>query len=136
MRCLAILALLVSSSCAAAGSDFTLDPARLKKSSVRYAEASKIVTFPVPAISVRREGLSSGPAEFDEIKDKIIYPLVERSPTAVSAIVLEWQVGLPEVLGVSVLWGNGQVRESLVPRTPPGHYDEKAYEVFFAKPTP
>jgi hypothetical protein len=54
----------------------------------------------------------------------------------VSAIVLEWQVGLPEVLGVSVLWSNGQVRESLVPRTPPGHYDEKAYEVFFAKPTP
>ena len=136
MRCLAILAVLMSSSCAASASDFTLDPARLGKSGVRYDAASKIVTFPVPAISARREGLSSGPSELDEIKDRVLYPLVERSPTAVSAIVLEWQVGRPEVLGVSVIWSDGQVRESLIPRAPQGHYDEKAYEVFFAKPTP
>jgi hypothetical protein len=136
VRYLAIFAVIASSSCGASASDFTLDPARLGKSGVRYDGAPKIAIFPVPAISVRREGLSSGPSEISEIKDKILYPLVERSPTAVSAIVLEWQAGLPEVLGVSVIWSNGQVRESLIPRTPPGHYDEKAYEVFFAKPTP
>ena len=136
VRSLAILAVLMSSSYAASASDFALDAARLSKSSVKYDDAPKIVTFPVPAISARREGLSSGRAELDEIKEKILYPLVERSPKAVSAIVLEWQPGLPEVLGVSVIWSDGQVRESLIPRKPPGHYDERAYEVFFAKPTP
>jgi hypothetical protein len=136
VRRLAILAVLMSSSYAASVSDFTLDPARLSNSSIKYDAAPKIATFPVPAISVRREGLSSGPSELNEIKEKILYPLVEKSPKAVSAIVLEWQPGLPEVLGVSVIWSDGQVRESLILRKPQGHYDEKAYEVFFAKPTP
>lgn len=131
----AILALLLSSCYAASASDFALDSARLRNSSVKYEDAPKLVAFPVPAVSVRRGGLSSGPSELDEIKEKILYPLLERSSTAVSAIVLEWQPGLPEVLGVSVIWSNGQVRDSLIPRKPTGHYDSKAYEVFYATPT-
>ena len=103
---------------------------------VKYHDSSKIVDFPIPVISVRREGLSSGPAELNEIKEKILYPLIERSQQPVSAIILEWYGSLPDALGVSVVWSDGHTRESLIRRAPQGHYDEKAYEVFFAKPTP
>ena len=136
MRLLAIVAVLLSSSRVAAASDVSLELSRLSESRVKYHDSSKIVDFPIPVISVRREGLSSGPAELNEIKEKILYPLIERSPQPVSAIILEWYGSLPDALGVSVVWSDGHTRESLIRRAPQGHYDEKAYEVFFAKPTP
>ncbi len=53
-----------------------------------------------------------------------------------AAIVLEWYSGQPNVLGVIVVWADGDMRESLVPRTAEGRYGPTAYEVLLAKPTP
>ena len=119
-----------------AGSEFALEISGLGKSEVQYQVPSKITTFPLSAVLAKRSGLSAGTAELMEIKEKILYPLLRRSPTAISAIVLEWYPGQGNVLGVSVLWASGESRESLIPRAPAGHYDDKAYEVLFGKPTP
>lgn len=116
--------------------DFDVDASRLSRSAVRYRDPVQISEFPVPVVSVRRGGLLAGATEANEIKEKILYPLIERSQKAISAIVLEWYPGQPDVLGVIVVWSNGETRESLIPRTSEGTYQAKAYEILFAKPTP
>jgi len=133
---LGVLIPAVLSGHAAAASDFAIDPSRLNKSAVRYRDQAQISDFPVPVVSVRRAGLSAGPKEITEIKEKIFYPLIEHSRKALSAIVLEWYPGQPNALGVTVIWSDGQTRESMIARTPEGNYDAKAYEILFAKPTP
>lgn len=135
-RILGVSAFAVLLGHAAAASDFALDPSRLNKSTVRYRDQAQISDFPFPVVSVRRAGLSAGPNEFTEIKEKILYPLIENSRWALSAIVLEWYPGQPNALGVIVLWSDGETRESMIARTPQGNYDAKAYEILFAKPTP
>ena len=137
MRALAVfVGLLVSGSATAAVSEFALDLARLSRAPVAYRELSQRNGFPVPVISVRRPGLSAGSAELAEIKEKVLYPLIMRSKRPISAMVLEWFPAMPEQLGVSVIWSNGEERGATLGRTSQGRYDEKAYEVFFAKPTP
>ena len=121
---------------AALASEFGIDASRLKNSAVRYRDHAQISDFPVPVIAVRRAGLSAGANEIVEIKEKVLYPLVEQSRKALSAIVLEWYPGQPNVLGIVVLWSDGETRESLIPRSSQGAYDAKAYESLLAKPTP
>jgi hypothetical protein len=121
---------------AAVASDFEIDPSRLSKSIVRYRDRAQIADFPAPVVYFRAAGLSTGPTEFAEIKEKILYPLFEKSRKAVSAVVIQWFPGQPTGLGVTVLWSDGEARESTIARSPQGHYDPKAYEILFAKPTP
>lgn len=135
-RVAGVMALSVLFGHTAIASDFAVDASRLSHSVVRYRDPARISDFPVPVVSVRRVGLSAGANEVTEIKEKILYPLIERSRKAVSAIVLEWYPGQPNVLGISVLWSDGETRESLIPRTSEGTYQAGAYELLFAKPTP
>lgn len=135
-RAAGMTALAVLLSHAAVASDFAVDPSRLKKSAVQYRDQARISDFPTPVVHVRRAGLSAGTDEIAEIKEKIVYPLIEKSQRALSVIVLEWYPGRPDVLGVIVIWSDGKTRESLVARSPQGHYDAKAHEIFLAKPTP
>jgi len=121
---------------AASASDFTIDPSRLSQSAVRYRDQAQISDFPTPVVHFRAAGLSSGSAEFAEIKEKVLYPLIVKSRKPVSAIVIQWFPGQPTGLGVTVLWSDGEARESTIARTPQGHYDAMAYEMLFAKPTP
>ena len=121
---------------AAVASEFAIDPLRLSKSIVRYRDQAQISEFPMPAVYFRAAGLSSGPTEYAEIKEKVLYPLIEKSRKPISAIVIQWFPGQPTGLGVTVLWTDGEARESTIARSPQGHYDAKAYEVLFAKPTP
>jgi hypothetical protein len=132
----AVLAVAFLAPRAACAADLALDPARLDRAPVRYRLAAGLAAFPVPVVAARRGGLSAGTDEMVEIREKILYPLLERSPTAVAAIVLEWYPGQPDALGVVVLWADGATRESLIPRTPTGRYAASAYEVLLAKPTP
>ena len=135
-RVFGVIAFAVLSGHAAVASDFAIDPSRLNKSVVRYRDQARIADFPVPVVSTRRAGLSAGPREIAEIKEKILYPVIENSRKALAAIVLEWYPGQPDVLGVLVIWSDGETRESLIARTSRGTYDVKAYEILLAKPTP
>jgi hypothetical protein len=120
----------------AVASDFTMDPSLLSNSVVRYRDPAQISAFPAPVVYFRAAGLSAGPTEFAEIKEKILYPLIEKSRKPVSAVVIQWFPGQTTGLGVTVLWSDGEARESTIARSPQGHYDAKAYEILFAKPTP
>jgi hypothetical protein len=134
-RIIAAAALLVSGF-ACGASELALEPSRIARAPVKYQSEAQLAAHPVPVVSARREGLSAGASEIREIKDKVIYPLIARSPTAVAAIVLEWHPHLPEQLGILVIWSNGDSREAAIPRTRTGHYDASAYEALLARPTP
>ena len=121
---------------AAVASDFAIDTSRLRKSIVRYRNQVQISDFPTPAVYFRAAGLSSGPTEYAEIKERVLYPLIEKSRKPISAVVIQWFPGQPTGLGVTVLWTDGEARESTIARSPQGHYDATAYEILFAKPTP
>lgn len=121
---------------AAVASDFAIDPLRLSKSVVRYRNQAQISEFPTPAVYFRAAGLATSPTEYAEIKEKILYPLIEKSRKPISAVVIQWFPGQSTGLGVTVLWSDGEARESTIARTAQGHYDAKAYEILFAKPTP
>jgi len=121
---------------AAVASDLAIDPLRLSKSVVRYRDQAQLSDFPTPVVYFRAAGLSSGTAEYAEIKEKILYPLIEKSQKPISAIVIQWFPGQPTGLGVTVLWTDGEAREATIARSPQGHYAAKAYEILFAKPTP
>lgn len=121
---------------AAVASDFAIDTSRLGKSTVRYRDAARLSEYPAPAVHFRAAGLATGPAEYAEIKERVIYPLIERSPKPIAAIVIQWFPAQPNGLGVMVLWTDGEVRDSTVARSPEGRYDPKAYEILFARPTP
>jgi hypothetical protein len=133
---LAAIVFAAASGLAAAASDFTLDAAHLDKAAVRYRDPAQLSAFPVPALYFRAAGLSAGVAELAEIKERILYPLIERSPKPISAIVVQWFPAQPQGLGVTVLWSDGETREATVARTADGHYDPSAYAILFAKPTP
>lgn len=120
---------------AVVGSDFALDPSRLNKSAVRYRDQAQVSDFPTPTIYFRAAGLSAGATEFAEIKEKILYPLIEKSRKPISAVIVQWLPGQPNGLAVIVLWSDGETRESTIARNPEGHYDHMAYEMLFAKPT-
>jgi len=135
-RVLGVVAFVAFVGHTAAASDFTMDPSLLSNSIVRYRDQAQISDFPAPVVYFRAAGLSTGPTEFAEIKEKILYPLIEKSRKPVSAVVIQWFPGQPTGLGVTVLWSDGEARESTIARSPQGHYDAKAYEILFAKPTP
>jgi hypothetical protein len=128
--------LAASSGLALAAGDFKLDAARLDQAQVRYRDQAQISAFPTPALHFGRPGLASGAAEFAEIKEKILYPLIEKSSKPISAIVVQWFPGQPLGLGVMVIWSDGDTRESTLVRTPDGHYDAESYAILFAKPPP
>jgi hypothetical protein len=121
---------------ATAAPEHTIDSTRLANSAVRYRDQSLLSEFPAPVVYFRAAGLAAGPSEIAEIKEKVLYPLIERSRKPISAVVVQWFPGQPTGLGVTVLWSDGEARESTVARSPQGHYDARAYEVLFAKPTP
>ena len=123
---------------AVAASEHTIDSARLANSTIRYRDQSQLSEFPAPVVYFRAAGLATGPSEIAEIKEKVLYPLIERSrkPISISAVVVQWFPEQSTGLGVMVLWSDGDARESTVVRSPQGHYDAGAYEILFAKPTP
>jgi len=121
---------------AAVASDFAIDVSRLSKSTVLYRDQAQISVYPAPVIYLRAAGLSAGPTEYAEIKEKILYPLIQKSRRPVSAVIIQWFPGQPTGLGITVLWSDGDARESTIARSPEGHYDATAYEILFAKPTP
>src|SRR3712207_3667154 len=80
----------------------TLQARRVKNPKVRYAPASRVRTFPFPAVNFVRGGLAR-PTDEKEIMDAGVYPLVNRSAKPIAAFVVTFSPDDPNV-GVLVLW--------------------------------
>ena len=134
------IALLVVLTCLVApailANDLKIELEKIKSLSVKYSKYTDLSSFPVPVISFKRSGLASGPAELNEIIEKIIYPIINESPDPISAIIIEHFPHLPGKVGVEIYWTNGAARGALVDKGADGHYDPGAYKIFFKKPTP
>jgi hypothetical protein len=78
----------------------------------------------------------AGEAEAEEIKSKLIYPVLLDSKKPVAAFIVEFLPTDAQQIGVTVLWTSGETAEAAIARSPQGKYAADAYRVFFAKPTP
>ena len=106
----------------------TLQARRVKNPKVAYAPASKVKTFPFPAVNFVRGGLAR-PTDEKEIMDGIVYPLVNRSPKPIAAFVVTFY---PEEthITVRVLWHGTDFVGSLIRRDARGHFPADAYKDF------
>ena len=114
--------------CVAGARQTTLQARRVKNPKVAYAPASKVKTFPFPAVNFVRGGLAR-PTDEKEIMDAIVYPLVNRSPKPIAAFVVTFSPDDPN-LGVRVLWHDTSFVGALVERDARGHIKADAYKVF------
>lgn len=113
-----------------------LEAAALAGAPAHYAPANGLASFPVPAVVWRRAGLMHGDAEQEEIRQRVIYPLIRHALKPVSALVVEFQPMAESQLGIVVVWADGSYREGMIPRPVSGKYDPAAYELLLANPTP
>jgi hypothetical protein len=134
------IALLVVSTCLVApailANDLKIELEKIKSLSVKYSKYTDLSCFPIPVVSFKRGGLTSGTEELNEIIEKIIYPIINESPDPISAMVIEYFPHLQGKVGFEIYWTNGGVRGGLVDKGADGHYDAGAYKIFFKKPTP
>jgi len=114
--------------CAAEGRQKKLEARRVKNPKVAYAPASKVRTFPFPAVNFSRGGLAR-PTDEREIMDGIVYPLVNRSPKPIAAFVVTFESDDPNVT-VLVLWHDTSFVGALVERDARGRFKPDAYKVF------
>ena len=105
-----------------------LQAQRVKNPKVNYAPASKVRTFPFPAVNFVRGGLAR-PADEKEIMDGIVYPLVNQSPKPIAAFVVTFSPDDPDIT-VLVLWHDTSFVGALVERDARGHFKADAYKVF------
>jgi hypothetical protein len=119
-----LLALLPS----AAGGQVRLQARRVRNPRVAYAPASRVRTFPFPAVNFVRGGLAR-PTDEREIMDAVVYPLVNRSPKPIAAFVVTFSPDTPS-LGVLVIWHDTSFVSSLVERDARGHFKADAYKDF------
>ncbi|HEX8188315.1 MAG TPA: hypothetical protein VF586_08190 [Pyrinomonadaceae bacterium] len=111
-----------------AGGQKVLQARRVKNPKVAYAPASKVKTFPFPAVSFVRGGLA-GPSDEKEVMDGVVYPLVNRSPKPIAAFVVTFSPDKP-YLDVLVIWHDASFIGSLVYRDARGHIKADAYKDF------
>lgn len=123
-----MVCLLALAPCAAGARQTTLQARRVKNPKVAYAPASKVKTFPFPVVNFVRGGLAR-PGDEKEIMDGIVYPLVNRSPKPIAAVVVTFSPDSPS-LGVRVLWHDTSFVGAMVERDARGHIKADAYKIF------
>ena len=126
-KCLWLVCALALLPCVAHGQT-KLEARRVKNPKVAYAPASKVKTFPFPAVNFVRGGLAR-PTDEREIMDGIVYPLVNRSPKPIAAFVVTFSPDDPNIT-VRVLWHDTSFVGALVERDARGHFKADAYKVF------
>ena len=119
--------------CAASGQNRGLQAQRVRNPKVAYAPASKVKTFPFPAVNFVRGGLAR-PTDVKEIMDGVVYPLVNQSPKPIAAFVITFEPDNPD-LGVLVLWHDTSFADMLVQRNARGHFAPDAYKIFLQDET-
>ncbi len=119
----------------ASANETAIELEKISSAKVTYVNYRDLSAHPTPVLSLKRSGLATGPAEIIEIKEKLIYPLINQSEEPISSIVVEFFPKLRNVIGIEVYWSNGTVRSSLIERGAKGQYNAQAYRIFFQKPT-
>ena len=131
-RFLTIAALLIStaSPCCAQ----SLSASRIRNPRVKYVPSGKLRRYPVPPIIFERGGLSNK-NERDEIIEKIIYPVINRSREPVAAAIVEFFPDKPSI-AIKIVW-HGVDRDgtvdsvgALIERNKAGHFDADTYKLF------
>ena len=123
-----LVCLLALPPCAASGQNRELQAGRVKNPKVSYAPRSKVRSFPFPVVNFVREGLAR-PTDEKELMDRVVYPLVNRSPKPIAAFVVTFSPDDPNV-GVLVLWHDTSFVDATVERDARGHFKADAYKIF------
>lgn len=123
-----LVCLLALVPCAAWGQR-ELQARRVRNPRVVYAPASKVKTFPFPAVNFVRGGLAR-PGDEREIMDGVVYPLVNQSPKPVAAFIVTFEPGDSKGVGVLVIWHDTSFKDMLVERTGRGRIPADAYKIF------
>lgn len=128
-----LVCLLALPPSAAEGQHKGLQARRVRNPRVAYAPAERVKTFPLPAVNFVREGLAR-PSDVKELLDGLVYPLVNRSPRPVAAVVVTFTPDSPSVT-VLVLWHDTAFKDVLVERDARGHFRTDAYKIFLEDDT-
>lgn len=123
-----LVCLLLLPPAAARAQNRQLQAARVRNPGVTYAPASKVRSFPFPVVNFVREGLAR-PSDVKEIMDAVVYPLVNRSPKPIAAVVITFSPGDPNI-GVLVLWHGTDFMDATVERDARGRFKPDAYKMF------
>jgi len=104
---------------------------------VKYVASSSLTTFPVPAVIFRREGLARQ-SDWTEIREKIIYPAVNKSEQPIAAVVVEYFRDRTDI-GVTLIWygvsptGKSNYSNAAIERDASGHFPTDSYLSLFPK---
>jgi hypothetical protein len=125
---LVLLLLICCPAGAARAQNRELQARRVRNRSVAYAPARSIKRFPLPVVNFEREGLARE-GDVRAIMDGIVYPLVNRSPRPVAAIIVTFHPDKPHIT-VLALWHGTDFMGVLIERDARGRFPADAYKVF------
>ena len=134
-KCLWLVCLFALLPAAAGAQNRQLQARRVRNPKVTYAPASKVKTFPFPAVNFVRGGLAR-PGDEREIMEGVVYPLVNQSPKPIAAFIVEFSPDQPKSVGVLVLWHGTDFSDSMVERDARGHFKADAYKIFLEQEEP
>ncbi|HXI23171.1 MAG TPA: hypothetical protein VNG71_04785 [Pyrinomonadaceae bacterium] len=112
---------------------------KIRNARVKYLDSPSLSTFPVPAVIFRREALARE-GDWSEIRERIIYPAVNKSERPIAAVVVEYLRDTPTI-GVTLIWYRASAgaktnyETALIERDSAGHFPVNAYLMLFSKNT-
>jgi hypothetical protein len=109
-----------------------LNLSKINNRRVRYAVPSKVKVFPVPAIGWQRPGLATQ-AQKNEVLNKIVYPVINKSSNAIAAVIIEFYTGDKKSFSVEVLYHNGGQSGILFHWNKQGKINTNDYQQFFER---
>lgn len=119
--------LLICVTNGAYGQNKKLQARNVNNPKVAYVSAEAIKRFPLPVVNFEREGLARS-GDQEEIMKKIVYPVLNKSPKPVAAMVVTFFPDEPHIT-VLVLWHGEDFRSVLIERNAQGRFDNDAYKV-------
>lgn len=111
----------------------TIPDAVLIHASVKYVNAAKVGSSPIPPVVFRRPGLVTTSFR-DQIVEKIVIPIILETKIAVAAVVVEFYPDKhKEYFGVEVIYANGILNGALIYLGKDGTIDDSMYKQWFPK---
>ncbi len=110
---------------------------KIRNVHVKYVDSPSLSTFPVPAVIFRREAFARE-GDWTEIREKIIYPAVNKSEKPIAAVVVEYFRDLPDI-AVTVIWYRAGPRDetnystAVIERNASRHFPTDSYLRLFSR---
>ena len=105
-----------------------LQTRKIRNPRVLYQPAERIRRYPFPVVNFERAGLARE-GDQQEIMEKIVYPVINRSRMPIAAIIVTFYDDNPDIT-VLVLWHGNEFRGQVIERNAQGRFDANAYKVF------